>query len=112
MRRQPIQGGRAGATEEESTSTQDAGSQAKAANSRKADSVRFMCYLGLVARAGRQPNPPQREPTACTSRGSTALRRRNALGHTHTQAHLPKDNLSIAPMAQAAARTGRAGATE
>ena len=40
------------------TSTQDAGSQAKAANSRKADSVRFMCYLGLVARAGRQPNPP------------------------------------------------------
>ena len=29
--------------------------------------------------------------------------------HTHTQAHLPKDNLSIAPMAQAAARTGRAG---
>ena len=28
------------------TSTQDAGSQAKAANSRKADSVRFMCYKG------------------------------------------------------------------
>ena len=38
------------------TSTQDAGSQAKAANSRKADSVRFMCYLGLVARAGTHPS--------------------------------------------------------
>ena len=22
-----------------------------------------MCYSGLVARAGRQPNPPQRDPT-------------------------------------------------
>ena len=62
MRQQPIQGGRAGASEEESTSAQDAGSQAKL-RAHKADSVRFMCYLGLLARAGRQPNPPQRDPT-------------------------------------------------